>query len=48
MRRKLAVTVVATVAAVILAAPFLARHVQQHSGAAADARSGSAIVASRF
>jgi hypothetical protein len=48
VRRKLAATLVATVASAVLVVPFLARDAKQHSGTAGDARSGSAIVASRF
>jgi hypothetical protein len=48
VRRKLAATLVATVASAVLVVPFLARDAKQQSGTAGDARSGSAIVASRF
>jgi hypothetical protein len=45
MGRKLAVMLVAAIAAAILAAPVLAGHQHQKSG---SARSGSAIVAAKF
>jgi hypothetical protein len=46
VRRKLAATLVATIASAVFVVPFLAR--DAHTKAAGDARSGSAIVASRF
>jgi hypothetical protein len=47
MRRKLAVTVVAAIAAAVLAAPVFAGHDQQ-GGSGIVARSGSGIVAAKF
>jgi hypothetical protein len=48
MRRKLAVTVVAAIAAAVLAAPVFAGHDQQKGGSGIVARSGSGIVAAKF
>jgi len=47
MRRKLAVTLVVTVMAAVLAAPVFAGH-KQKSGSAIVARGGSGIVAAKF
>jgi hypothetical protein len=47
MRRRLAATLVATIAAAVLVAPLFVKH-GQRSGSAIIARSGSAIVASKF
>jgi hypothetical protein len=48
MRRKLAATLVATIAAATLAAPALAQHHSGKSGSAIIARGGSGIIAAKF
>jgi hypothetical protein len=48
MRRKLAATVASTIAAAVLIAPVLAGHVERSGSASSTARSGSAIIASKF
>jgi len=48
MRRRLAATLVATIAAAILIAPALAGHLQPSGSAIITARSGSAIVAAKL
>jgi len=48
MRRRLAATLVATIAAAVLVAPLLGKQVQRSGSAIITARNGSAIIASRF
>jgi len=48
MRRRLAATLVATIVAAVLVAPLLGKQIQRSGSAIITARSGSAIIASRF